>query len=82
MLGAVAWRRPIQSLWRFACSGSTRCPSSHTCTLGSRGAIYVEETILALPRIYINGGARGFLVALAPSDLARVLKPTTVQVAI
>jgi Cys-tRNA(Pro) deacylase len=44
--------------------------------------IYVEETILALPLIYINGGARGFLVALAPTELRRVLKPTTVQVAV
>lgn len=44
--------------------------------------IFVESSILALPRIYINGGARGFLVALAPSDLERVLKPTRVEVAI
>jgi Cys-tRNA(Pro) deacylase len=55
-----------------------------TSPFGLRRAmpIYVEETILALPRIYINGGARGFLVAIAPADLARVLKPTTVHVAI
>lgn len=44
--------------------------------------IYVEATILALPRIYINGGARGFLVCIAPADLARVLEPTPVDVAI
>lgn len=44
--------------------------------------IYVERTILELPRIYINGGARGFLVAIAPSDLTRVLTPTPVDVAI
>src|SRR6478752_1360005 len=44
--------------------------------------IYVERSILELPRIYINGGARGFLVAIAPTDLARVLKPTPVDVAI
>lgn len=44
--------------------------------------VYVERTILDLPHIYINGGARGFLVSLAPSDLARVLKPTPVDVAI
>jgi Cys-tRNA(Pro) deacylase len=43
--------------------------------------IYVESTIMALPLIYINGGARGFLVSLSPSDLARVLKPTLVSVA-
>lgn len=44
--------------------------------------VYVERSILELSRLYINGGARGFLVALAPSELARVLKPTPVDVAI
>ncbi|HEX2870307.1 MAG TPA: aminoacyl-tRNA deacylase [Polyangiaceae bacterium] len=44
--------------------------------------VYVEASILELPRIYINGGARGFLVAIAPSELLRVLKPTPVQVGI
>lgn len=44
--------------------------------------IYVERTILDLPRIYINGGARGFLVGIAPAELARVLGPTPVDVAI
>ena len=44
--------------------------------------IYVEKSVLELPRIYINGGARGFLVAIAPRDLERVLKPTPVEVAI
>ena len=44
--------------------------------------IYMEETILELPRIYINGGKRGFLVGLEPRELVRVLKPTLVRVAI
>jgi Cys-tRNA(Pro) deacylase len=44
--------------------------------------IFVERTILALPRIYINGGARGFLVEISPADLARVLSPAPVDVAI
>ena len=44
--------------------------------------IYAEETILALPVIYINGGKRGFIVGLDPKDLIRVLKPTPVRVAI
>jgi Cys-tRNA(Pro) deacylase len=41
--------------------------------------VYVERTILELDRIYINGGSRGFLVALAPADLARALNPIPVQ---
>ena len=43
--------------------------------------VYLEKGIEVLPRIYINGGARGFLVGLAPADLIRVLKPTAVEVA-
>ncbi|MFT3695756.1 MAG: Cys-tRNA(Pro) deacylase [Kofleriaceae bacterium] len=44
--------------------------------------IYMERTIADLPQIWINGGARGFLVKLAPADLVRVLSPTLVDVAI
>jgi Cys-tRNA(Pro) deacylase len=43
--------------------------------------IYCEKTIVGLPRIYINGGARGFLVGIDPRELMRVLKPTLVEVA-
>jgi Cys-tRNA(Pro) deacylase len=44
--------------------------------------VYLEESILALPGIYINGGRRGFLVGLDPKELVRVLKPTLVNVGI
>jgi len=44
--------------------------------------VYFEKGIADLPRIYINGGARGFLVGLDPGELVRVLKPTPVEVAI
>jgi Cys-tRNA(Pro) deacylase len=44
--------------------------------------IFVERTILDLERIYINGGRRGFLVALAPEVLVRVSKATAVDVAL
>jgi Cys-tRNA(Pro) deacylase len=44
--------------------------------------IYVEKTILVLERIYINGGRRGFLVALDPKELVRVSKATPVEVAL
>lgn len=39
--------------------------------------VYVERSILALDRIYVNGGRRGFLVELVPADLARVLQNLT-----
>ena len=44
--------------------------------------VYWEASILDLPRIYINGGKRGFLVGLAPTEVQRLLQPTLVQVAI
>ena len=44
--------------------------------------IYLERSIGALPKIYINGGARGFLVEIDPADLVRVLSPVLVDVAI
>jgi Cys-tRNA(Pro) deacylase len=44
--------------------------------------VYCEESIGGLPRIFINGGVRGFLVGMDPRDLARVLAPTWVTVAL
>lgn len=51
---------------------------------GTRRAlpVYVEETVLALDAIHLNGGKRGFLVRIAPADLERVLSPVRVRVAI
>jgi Cys-tRNA(Pro) deacylase len=44
--------------------------------------VYVERSILDLERIYINGGRRGFLVAITSADLVRVLAPVPVDVAV
>jgi Cys-tRNA(Pro) deacylase len=44
--------------------------------------IFAEKSIFDLDRIYINGGARGFLVALSPRALSDVLGAEPVQVAI
>jgi Cys-tRNA(Pro) deacylase len=42
-------------------------------------SVWVEASALALPRIYINGGRRGFLVGIAPQVLTDLLgaKPVT-----
>ena len=42
--------------------------------------VYMEESIMALPLIYINGGRRGFLVSMSPSDASALLRPLTVRV--
>lgn len=44
--------------------------------------VYVERSITGLPRIFINGGHRGFLVELDPKELVRVLQPELVDVAL
>ena len=44
--------------------------------------VYVEDTVLALPRIVINGGRRGYLVGLAPAVLRDVLGARPVQCAL
>jgi len=43
---------------------------------------YMEETILELLKIYINGGRRGYLVGIAPQEVVRVLAPNMVKVGI
>jgi len=44
--------------------------------------VYMEESILQLEKIYLNGGKRGFLVGLDPADAVRLLRPVLVKVAI
>jgi Uncharacterized conserved protein len=38
-----------------------------------RMPVYVEEGVLALERIYINGGRRGYLVSIEPAVLTTLL---------
>ena len=52
-----------------------------TSPFGTRRAmpVYMQRTIAQLPRIYVNGGKRGYLVGMTPADLVRVLAPTLVD---
>ena len=43
---------------------------------------YMEQTILELPKVYLNGGRRGYLVGIAPREVIRVLAPMLVKVGI
>ena len=54
-----------------------------TSPFGTRRAmpVYMQATIVPLPRVYINGGRRGYLLGLAPADVVRVLKPALVDIA-
>ncbi|HZY16659.1 MAG TPA: aminoacyl-tRNA deacylase [Ramlibacter sp.] len=55
-----------------------------TSPFGTRKAmpVYVEESILALPRIVLNGGRRGYLVGIAPQELTRLLAARPVRCAL
>lgn len=44
--------------------------------------VYIEQSILALPRIAINGGRRGYLVAIEPQVCVRLLGAQPVRCAI
>ena len=55
-----------------------------TSPFGTRKAmpVYVEAGVLQLPRIYINGGRRGYLVSIAPEVLANQLEARAVTCAL
>jgi Cys-tRNA(Pro) deacylase len=55
-----------------------------TSPFGTRKAmpVYVEQSILQLDRIYINGGRRGYLVGIDPGELKRVLNIIEVHCAL
>jgi Cys-tRNA(Pro) deacylase len=44
--------------------------------------VYVEESILTLPTLLINGGRRGYLLELAPEVLTRLLDARPVHCAL
>ncbi|MGH9943459.1 MAG: Cys-tRNA(Pro) deacylase [Pyrinomonadaceae bacterium] len=55
-----------------------------TSPFGTRARlpVYAERTIFELPKIYINGGKRGFLVEIEPRVLREVLGAEEVEAAI
>ena len=57
---------------------------SGTSPFGTRKAmpVYVESSVLALPRILINGGRRGFLVGIEPRVLVEQLGAHPVECAL
>jgi len=43
--------------------------------------VYMQQTIVDVPRVYINGGRRGYLIGISPADIVRVLEPTLADIA-
>ncbi|RQW25932.1 Cys-tRNA(Pro) deacylase [Rhodobacteraceae bacterium CH30] len=54
-----------------------------TSPFGTRHAmpVYMQASIADLPRIYINGGKRGYLIGINPADVVKVLNATLVEAA-
>jgi Cys-tRNA(Pro) deacylase len=44
--------------------------------------VYMEASIISLPKIFLNGGKRGFLIGLDPAEVVRVLRPVLITAAI
>ena len=44
--------------------------------------VYVQDTVLVLPRIFINGGRRGYLVGITPAVLQSPLQAVPVKCAL
>lgn len=55
-----------------------------TSPFGTKKAmpVFMEKTILDLPKVLINGGKRGFLVGMNPIDIQRICKAVLVEVGI
>ena len=47
-----------------------------------RMPVYVERSVFDLPRLYINGGRRGYLIGIAPAVLTELLTATPVDCAL
>ena len=55
-----------------------------TSPFGTKKAmpVFVEDSVLELPRILINGGRRGFLIGVEPAVLVQVLQARPVRCAL
>ena len=43
--------------------------------------VFCEAGIAELPRVFVNGGKRGYIISLSTADMLRVLEPTLISVA-
>ena len=83
-LARQAGRKPIAPCRPEAAQRHSGYQVGGTSPFGTRKKlpVYMERSILDLPKIYINGGRRGFLVGMAPGEIVRTLAPRLVEVAL
>lgn len=83
-LARQAGRRSVRMAEPEAAARQTGYQFGGTSPFGTRKPlpVFAERSIRELPRLFINGGSRGFLVGLDPGDLERVLAPAWVDAAV
>ncbi len=83
-LARQAGRKRIETCKPEVAQRHTAYQVGGTSPFGTRKRVpvYMERSILALSKIYINGGRRGFLVGMAPGEIVRTLAPRLVEVAL
>lgn len=83
-LARVTGARRVEPCDEVAAQRFTGYQFGGTSPFGTRHPlpVYAERSIFALPRIFINGGKRGFLVEIRPFDLRKAFEVTEVEVAI
>jgi len=83
-LARQAGRKRIEPCKPEAAQRHTGYQVGGTSPFGARKRmpVYLERSILDLPKIYINGGRRGFLVGIDPKEIVRTLGPILVTVAL
>jgi Cys-tRNA(Pro) deacylase len=76
-------RKSVEPCDRSVAQRHTGYAVGGTSPFGTRKPlpVYVQRTVLALERIYVNGGRRGLLVSMAPGELVRVLGAVAVDAA-
>ena len=81
-LARQAGRKRIEPCKPEAAQRHSGYPIGGTSPFGTRKMmpVYMELSILELPKVYINGGRRGYLLGIAPGEIIRTLAPQLVDV--
>lgn len=83
-LGRASGARSIEPCDPAVAQRHTGYQVGGTSPFGTRRTlpVFMQRSILDLPRIYINGGKRGFLIGIEPQAVIDLLHPQLVDVAV
>jgi Cys-tRNA(Pro) deacylase len=83
---ALAGQLAVSKIWSCAPAVAERFSgwqvgATNPFALKTPMPLHLEESVLELPRMYVNGGGRGLLVSMRPADFYRILEPRLVRCA-